>query len=1847
LKLQLARAQALLNQQRPKTDEAMKILQPLVNKKNAPWPVYHYAGIAFLQKREYGTALSFLLEAKRQGADQPETFHSISICYFNTGDYENAEKYADIALKKNPDFFKAWLHLGAVYRAQAKLDEALKCFQKANQIDPRSAGVAYRIGEIYNDQGDMKKALELFNITLKIDEEYITAYLAKAEILKKERKFEEAEEVIRKALGFEPQNVGAQVSLAELYKYEGRYHDAIELYKKLIRKHPKVAGIRINYALCMQEIGRFDESEKNYLRAFEDQPETFESLSNYLMGLHYNPDHTKEEIFEKHKLWDQNFAPAERPARPVPFNTDRDKRLRLGFISGGFRTHPVGWMITSALENLPKDQFEIYCYTTNNRYDKITKRIHAVADRWQSVIGYNDEVIARMIKEDEIDILVELSGHSADTRLRTVAKEPAPVIVKWVGGLFNTTGLQSVDYLITDHQETPAGEEKFYTEKLVRMPDDYICFLPPDYAPEVAELPAKVNGYITFGCFNNPTKVNDEILARWASIMEIVPKSRLFLKSKQYDTPALRERIIEMMENCGITADRILFEGQSPHDELLECYNRVDIALDPWPYSGGLTTCEALWMGVPVISKPGPTFAGRHSVTHLHNAGFPEWIAETWEDYTEKIVELASDTEKLAEIRAGIRSKVADSPICDGRRFGAHLSKAFREMWKQRVEGYAKQLPEGEWQDHIEIKETAKDEYSRKDAMEQVKEIESEFINRETGEVVQKARNHANGHVNGNGHLTGGKALQATVEKPEVYKIETADGVTICTPPDLKMMTPYVLLEQNDWHERETIFIRDYLKAGMNVVDVGAGFGVYSLPAAKRVGKGGTVFSFEPGAAARKHLEMSKLENGFENLEVIGKAVSDKGGNHTWQEAQTPELSKLDEDGNEEVAAVTLDNWWQFEGEPNVDLVKIDVNGDEAKALAGAKTVLEKETPLLLISINEKNADTFAGNLNKQGYSLYEYIPGPGILAEHDIEAGTDPYIQNLIAIHESELKELKTAGWVHDESVVPQEVNPDLWRTELSKLPWTEELMCQWEKHGEPEGVSQYLQALNYLIAAEQIDIQSSELEQPRSQKAVLLLNAAQLLIGLYNQGANSTSVVFTLVRTMNALGKRSQAVEVMQKLIETTKLGQENMNVDLPFVLPIPEQDKAAIKTDLSKWLMVKTVEAWILLKDVSMYFSGEQERKLMEVLEGNVELSDSLKKINLINNRLKNLDLTSLEQKRFEDLTSKNVQPEPDFEKVTFLSKEKKEEPCSTHQIFNRMFWTEEFDAAKAKKVVEITQRFLSGEFDSDVLNQVVAETEKRRQVADEDNIAFFIQTHALLALNGEESIAGKISVDLKEALKRKNWESKSALYNYWFQRVDYRKVVENTKVSAIVISNRFKEKSVENLKRLSQQLNGHGEIIFVNNGAPDSEFETLIEYVNTYVKTKGNSGAYLARNLGSIFAKGEYLLFVDDDGIPDDGFVDGHLEVQNNKEVIAARGSCYSGNGNDPKHYYLGDEIKSAPLYLEGNTSIKADRFYHTNGWGDYILFGHGGMELSYRLIEAGVDYKNLIYTPNPRLKHAYSSSEKHLHSKVKKQKNSYLLLLSRNKGLERVLNVWNNNANNTKTEFTTPSEVVKVEPHHLKNIGLSDPIYIPKGEVHRIGNIFTKHEYRLPRNYQLPQEINVLDIGANVGIFALYASKWAERVNIHCFEPNPQVHPLLEMNTKNLGNVYLKYHALGNSNGELVLNQHPVNTGQTSTTLTFENGKKVNVPVLHSGEVISRLKLNTIDVVKIDTEGAEIQILEGLKDHIPNIKILMAEYHTEHDRKRIEELLPEFMLYSAHIEELRGVGTVKYINTRFL
>jgi len=1237
-----------------KPNQAIAELSPVLKYGNIGqkyrWLPNHMMGIALLLKGEHEASAAYFEKAIKQGSIEPETYHMLSVDYFNMGRFEEAEKLGNEAVTRKDDFLKAWLNLGSVYRSQAKLDQALLCYKKVNELDPRNAGVAFRVGELYRDQGDWDQALKLFDITLKVDDSFKLALLEKADILKKKTKFKKAESCLIEARDRFGDSEDIKVSLAELYKDMGNYDQAIEIYKNMFVIHPDNGLLRMNYASCLNELCRFDESETQYRRAIRDMPDSQEPISTYLMALHYNPKNTREYIFEEHLRLVKNFMESDPPVRPIPGNINRTKKLKLGFVSGGFRGHPVGYMIAGALEQLPDDLFDIYCYTTNNIFDYLSRRIHKNIDVWRSVVGYNTKVLSNIIRDDEIDILVDLSGHAEDTRLKVMAQEPAPIIVKWVGGLFNTTGMECFDFLISDTCESPNGVEKFYTEKLVRMPDDYIVYTPPAFAPDVDTLPAEKNGYVTFGCFNNPTKVNEEVLKQWAIIMHSVPGSHLLLKSKQYDTVSLRNQIISLMQDHGINKNRIEFRGQTIHAEHLGDFNRVDISLDPWPYSGGLTTCESLYMGVPVITLPGPTFAGRHSTTHLSNAGLEHWVTDSWEEYRDKAISLAKNRDELKEWRNKLRKQLLTSPVCDGKRFGAHLAVAFRRMWEQRVAGYENES--AEWQDHITVEPltdekvleltdgplvtppiTIKDETNQK-------VIQQESMDepmKDTGELwpdVTSNKNLIDGKKNDYSKTSRGK-------NEDVY-IETRDGVIICTPSDFDVLTTFVLLEQKQWFEPELEFLREYIRQGMQVIDAGACFGAYALPLAKKVGEKGKVIAFEPSADSRSYLEKSKIENGFEQLEVIGRGLSDSTAKAKLKRAQSPELNAISEDGEEAIALTTIDAWWDFAGQPEIDVIKVDVNGLETNVLAGGAEMLANTNPVIVASIgeNEESLKRLRDQLNRIGYKLYEYIPGPSLLAEHDPEAGVDAYLMNVVAIPESRVEEFKQNGWIFDESVKIETVDSNKWKEVLVTQPWAGSLIDDWEKNISAGNYEQYVQALNLACAAEQIKVSADD-PMSRSRKGAVMLAAAQKLTDLFNSGDAGIPAALTYVRIMSRLGKQYEAVKMAKQLMETVNSKGE-VSADIPFLPPLPEQDRTFVGTGFSNWLTIRIVEAWLSLKNPTMYIVEENDKQMLDALTGNPEVI----------NRFKNLtDLRSESEKNGRDVNQKASKPKSTFIHLCF--------------------------------------------------------------------------------------------------------------------------------------------------------------------------------------------------------------------------------------------------------------------------------------------------------------------------------------------------------------------------------------------------------------------------------------------------------------------------------------------------------------------------------------------------------------------------------------------------------------------
>jgi predicted O-linked N-acetylglucosamine transferase (SPINDLY family) len=320
----------------------------------------------------------------------------------------------------------------------------------------------------------------------------------------------------------------------------------------------------------------------------------------------------------------------------------------------------------------------------------LAQRFAGFAASWHKTETMEDLDTAQCIRDAKIDILIDLGGFGDAGRIDVCAYRPAPLQVKWVGTQYHSTGLPFIDYFISDSQETPAGYDAFYSEKLLRLPDGYVCYLPPAYAPEVVPLPAERNGYLTFGCLNSLMKLTPSTLKTWTEILHGVADSRLHLQCTQFSEPGPRKRIRSFFEEHGIAEYRLRLSGRAKHREYISSYNEIDIALDPFPYSGGLSTCEALYMGVPVLTRAGEIFAARHSVSHLANVGMHDWIAADSEDYIAKAKAYAADISGLAALRAGLRRRVVASPLCDAPRFGRNLGAALRKIWVDYCEAGSK-----------------------------------------------------------------------------------------------------------------------------------------------------------------------------------------------------------------------------------------------------------------------------------------------------------------------------------------------------------------------------------------------------------------------------------------------------------------------------------------------------------------------------------------------------------------------------------------------------------------------------------------------------------------------------------------------------------------------------------------------------------------------------------------------------------------------------------------------------------------------------------------------------------------------------------------------------------------------------------------------------------------------------------------------------------------------------------------------------------------------------------------------------------------------------------------------------
>jgi len=434
----------------------------------------------------------------------------------------------------------------------------------------------------------------------------------------------------------------------------------------------------------LKDKGELDEAIESFQRAIDLAPDDAAIHSNLLYTLHFHPGYDAAMIYEEHRRWNRQHAePLKKFIQPHVNNRDPDRPLRIGYVSPDFRNHPIGKFLLPLQAAHDPDRFEVFCYSDVRRPDRLTELLRRHAKQWRNTVGLTHERAAQLIREDQIDILVDLTMHMAGNRMLLFARKPAPVQVTYLA-YCSTTGLETMDYRLSDPNMDPSDSDLLlYSERSIRLPETCWCYGVAGPTPEPSPLPASVAGYITFGCLNNFCKVSTEALNVWIQLLCATPKSQFILRALE---GSHRQRVRDLLQQYGIDPQRLKFVGTVPLSEYYRLYQQIDIGLDPFPYNGGTTTCDTLWMGVPVVTLVGPTAVGRGGVSILCNVGLPKLIAQTPEQYVQIATDLAKDLPKLAELRRTLRARMQASPLMDAPRFARNVEAAYRQMWRNWCE---------------------------------------------------------------------------------------------------------------------------------------------------------------------------------------------------------------------------------------------------------------------------------------------------------------------------------------------------------------------------------------------------------------------------------------------------------------------------------------------------------------------------------------------------------------------------------------------------------------------------------------------------------------------------------------------------------------------------------------------------------------------------------------------------------------------------------------------------------------------------------------------------------------------------------------------------------------------------------------------------------------------------------------------------------------------------------------------------------------------------------------------------------------------------------------------------------
>ncbi|OIO70467.1 MAG: hypothetical protein AUJ58_02930 [Zetaproteobacteria bacterium CG1_02_55_237] len=658
-----------------------------------------------------------------QQAEHAHALHLTGVIAMQQGDLNEAERLIRRALQASPAEVGFLNTLGSLLRRQGRMHEARVCFEQYLELVPKDAEVTCNLANLLKSEGELEQAARLYRQVLTWNPQHLNARLSLAYLLRRQgalseseicfreglsqgammpqfifglglvlagqQRHEEAEQCFRQLLCIEPMNADANFHLGNALHVRGLISEAEHHHRRCLELNPDYPEAWNNLGNDLRDQGRLDEARYAYRKALHLKPDYMRAHSNLLFSMLYDMADSQA-VYEEHLQWDNMHAAGFQALyKGGSHDAGPERKIRIGYMSPDFREHSVAYFIEPILVAHDHSCFEIYCFSDVSRPDAVTARLKGYTDKWLDISTCSDEAVAETVRQEGIDILVDLAGHTSHHRLMVFARKPAPVQVTYIG-YPASTGMTAMDYRLTDEWADPIGQERCHSEKLLRLPGGFLCYTPSADAPQPAPLPYAKNGHISFGCFNHLSKVTPEVVEVWSQVLQQLPGSHLVLKHISLQDAKVRERYLQMFEENGVAGDRInILDWSASVGEHLSCYSQVDIALDTFPYNGTTTTCEALWMGVPVVCLKGKTHAGRVGLSLLESAGRQEWIAGNKQEYISLALQLAADPEKLIELRARLRQALAASSLCDRSATTHALEDVYRSIWPEFCESEA------------------------------------------------------------------------------------------------------------------------------------------------------------------------------------------------------------------------------------------------------------------------------------------------------------------------------------------------------------------------------------------------------------------------------------------------------------------------------------------------------------------------------------------------------------------------------------------------------------------------------------------------------------------------------------------------------------------------------------------------------------------------------------------------------------------------------------------------------------------------------------------------------------------------------------------------------------------------------------------------------------------------------------------------------------------------------------------------------------------------------------------------------------------------------------------------------